>query len=136
MLRSHALRFPGLLPAVLAAAMLLAAGPARASADDYRFETVGNPSRSGDATLIRLRLVHLPDQAPVAGAILIQPKLEMGTGRDAMTAPASVAAAPEPALYAIAARPSMAGEWALSLAAKVPGEAATIRGRVVVNLAQ
>jgi hypothetical protein len=124
------------LGAALAVATMLAANPVLAGADDYRFELVGKPVRTGDVALVRLRLVHLPDGKPVAGAILLPPRLEMGTGPGAMTAPAKVAAPPEPGLYAVEARPGMGGEWQLSLGAKVPGEAATVQGRIVLDLAQ
>ena len=88
-------------------------GAAQAGAADYRFEPVGKPAKSGGATLIRLRLVHLPDSKTVAGAILIQPRLEMGAGAGAMTAPAKV----------------------VSSEAKA-GEAATVRGQLVLDLVQ
>jgi hypothetical protein len=122
--------------AALVAMMMLAGGSALAGPQDYRFEAAGPPVKAGEATLIRLRLVHLPDGKPVSGAILIQPKLAMGEGQDAMTAPANLIASPEPGLYAVETRPSMSGEWVLSVGAKVPGEAGTVRGQITLNLAQ
>lgn len=130
------LRSARFLGAALAVATMLAATPALAGADDYRFELAAKPVRAGDVTLVRLRLMHLPDGQPVAGAILLPPRLEMGMGPGAMAAPAKIAAPPGPGLYAVETRPSMGGEWQLSLSAKVPGEAATLRGRIALDLGQ
>jgi hypothetical protein len=107
-----------------------------AGAADYQFQLAGKPTRAGDTTTIQVRLLHLPDKKPVEGAILIQPKLSMGEGHASMTAPVSVAPPPGPGLYALGAQPDMGGEWALNLAAKVPGETATIRGTIVLQLAE
>jgi hypothetical protein len=115
---------------------MLAGTPAWAAPEDYRIEAAGAPMRAGAATLIRLRLVHVADGKPVTDAILIQPKLEMGEGAAAMTAPVTVAAPPAPGVYALEARPGMGGAWLLSVGAKVPGEAGTVRGRIALDLAQ
>jgi hypothetical protein len=131
------LRSIQVLWAALAAMAMLAGGQAWAAPEDFRLEAAGQPVKAGETTLIRLRLVHVPDGKPVAGAILIQPKLEMGEGHGAMTAPVKVAAPPsEPGMYTVEARPGMGGEWVLSISAKVPGEAGTVRGRLALNLAQ
>ena len=34
---------------------------ALAAAQDYRFEAAGPPAKSGKATIVKIRLVHLPD---------------------------------------------------------------------------
>jgi hypothetical protein len=114
---------------------LLAGCPARAAAEDYRFETAGQPARVGGATVIRFRLVHVADGKPIDGAVLFSPKLEMGEGAGAMTAPVKIAPASGPGTYAVQAQPGMAGAWLLSVAAKVPGETATVRGRIALDLA-
>jgi hypothetical protein len=126
-----------ILWAALAAMAMPAGGQAWAAPEDFRLEAAGQPVKAGEATVIKLRLVHVPDGKPVLGAILIQPKLEMGEGHGAMTAPVKIAAAPpEPGLYAVEARPGMSGEWVISVAAKVPGETGTVRGRLALNLVQ
>ena len=121
--------------AAIVATLTLSALPVLAGADDYRFEPVGKPAKSGDVTLIRVRLVQKADGKPVTGAILVQPRLEMGVGAGAMTAPVRPAAA-EPGLYAFEVQPSMDGDWVLTFDAKVPGEAATVRGRIMLDLAR
>ncbi len=106
---------------------------ALAAATDYRFELVGAPAKSGKATVIKVRLLHLPDGKPVAGAVIIQTKLDMGPeGMASMTVPANATAAPEPGFYQVSAEPEMAGNWALHLSAKVQGEPQTVSGTVTV----
>ena len=50
---------------------------ALAGAQDYRFEMAGEPAKSGKATLIKVRLVHVPDGKAVSDAIVIQTKFDM-----------------------------------------------------------
>lgn len=104
-----------------------------AAAQDYRFEAAGPPVKSGKATVVKIRLVHLPDGKPVSGAVILQTKFDMvAEGMASMTAPAKVSATPEPGIYQIATEPQMGGNWALSLSAKVQGETETVRGTVAV----
>lgn len=108
-----------------------------AAAKDYRFELVGTPTKSGKATLIKIRLLHLPDGKPVAGAIIIQTKLDMGPeGMASMTVPAKATGGPEPAVYQVSAEPEMAGNWALHLSAKVQGETETVSGTLTIPIAK
>lgn len=120
----------------LTAMALIPFGSAMAAPEEYRFELVAKPTKAGGASVIRVRLTHQPDRKPVSGAILIQPKLEMGEGAGAMGAPLKVGTATEAGVYAFEAKPSMDGEWVLTFGAKVPGEAATVRARIVLDLAQ
>jgi hypothetical protein len=106
--------------------------PALAGAQDYRFEMAGEPAKSGKATLIKIRLVHVPDGKAVSDAIVIQTKFDMAPEGMAEMAPAKASATGEPGVYQVEAQPSMGGKWALTLSAKVQGEAETVRGTVVV----
>ena len=125
-----------------AALVLLAAGltivaPAQAPAagKDYRFELVGSPVKSGKATLITVRLVHVSDGKPVPGAIIIQTKLDMGPeGMASMTAPAKLVRSNDANLYQVELEPQMGGNWALSLSAKVQGETETVNGSVPITI--
>ena len=109
--------------------------PGFAAAKDYRFEAAGPPVKSGKTTLIKVRLLHLPDEKPVSDAIIIQTKLDMGPdGMAGMTAPAKSAGKPEVGVYQIVAEPEMAGNWALHLSAKVQGERETVNGTVTVAI--
>ncbi len=116
-----------------ALATTLLVTPAFAGPQDYRFEFDGQPVRAGNAATFKIRLVHVPDGKPVAGAIIIQTKFDMGPdGMADMGAPAKAAPTGEPGVYVVEAQPSMGGKWALTLAAKVQGETETVRGTVVV----
>jgi hypothetical protein len=111
----------------------LAPAFARAAAQDYRFELAAPPVKTAKATLINIRLLHLPDGKPTTSAVIFQTRFDMGPqGMAGMTAPANVSATPQPGVYRITTAPEMGGNWALSLSAKVPGETETVRGTVAV----
>ncbi len=110
---------------------------ASAAPADYRFEVDGQPTKSGNATMIRIRLVHVPDGKPVQGAIIIQTKFDMAPeGMAEMGGPAKASATTEPGIYQVEAQPSMDGKWGLTLSAKVQGETETVRGTVVVPISK
>jgi hypothetical protein len=111
--------------------------PASAAAKDYRFELVGSPAQSGKATMIKVKLVHVPDGKPVPGAIIIQTKLDMAPqGMASMTAAAKASSTADAGVYQIEATPEMAGDWALTLSAKVQGERETISDTITVPIAK
>ncbi len=117
----------------IALAATLSVPSAFAGPQDYRFEFDGQSVKAGSAATFKIRLVHVPDGKPVAGAIIIQTKFDMGPdGMADMGSLAKAAATAEPGVYVVAAQPSMGGKWALTLAAKVQGETETVRGTVVV----
>jgi hypothetical protein len=124
--------------AILAAAGIIGSTGARSAAADYRFEAVGKPQPStGGKSVVLVRLVHVPDNKPVPGAIIIQTKADMGPdGMADMTAPVQAVAGKETGVYRFEVQPGMAGKWMLTLAAKVQGESQTVRGSVVVELAK
>ena len=114
---------------------LVAPQPTIAAAQDYRFELAGPPAKSGKSTLVKLRLVHVADGKPVSGAIIIQTKFDMGPdGMASMTAPAKRSPTADAGVYQVETEPSMAGNWALTVAAKVQGETETVRGAVTVTV--
>jgi hypothetical protein len=106
-----------------------------AAPQDYRFELVGPLAKSGKATVIKLRLVHVPDGRPVPGAVIIQTKFDMGPdGMAEMTAPTKIVSAKDPGIYQVEADSPSIGNWSLSLAAKVQGETETVHGAVTVTV--
>src|SRR5260221_11730166 len=121
------------------AAIALAISPAAswAGAEDYRFELGGPPAKSGNDTIVKVRLVRATDGKPVPDAVIIQPKADMGPmGMETMTVPVKLLAPAEPGVYQVSLEPSMTGKWALTLSAKVQGETETVRGAVNVDLAK
>ena len=106
-----------------------------AAAQDYRFEAAGPPVKSGKATVVKIRLVHVPDGKPVPGAVIFQTRFDMGPdGMGEMTAPAKVVRSSDANLYKVQLEPQMGGNWALSLSAKVQGETETVTGSVPLTI--
>lgn len=117
-----------------------AAGNAYAAANDYRFELAGTPQKDGKGTsTVSVKLVHLPDNKPVSGAIIVQSKADMGPiGMAGMGAPVRVLSEQPAGTYrfeiqngAVWKKPD---NWALTLDAKVQGEPETVHGSIVVKL--
>jgi YtkA-like len=123
--------------AALAVSLVARVAGAGAAAGDYRFELAGNPETSGGKSIVAVRLAHVPDGKPVAGAIIIQTRAHMTPdGMKEMTGPIKALPAKEPGIYRFEVEPGMAGGWLLTLAAKVQGEPETVRGSVTVKLAK
>ncbi len=120
-----------MIAAVVSAAVLSFGRPSAAAPQDYRFELDGQPVKSGAKTIVKLRLIHVPDGKQVAGAIIIQTRFDMGpAGMKEMAAPAKAIPGDAGGVYQVETEPSAQGDWALTLAAKVQGEAHTVRGTV------
>ena len=123
--------------AALACAITKAFAPpaAVAAAQDYRFEAAGQPVKSGKATVVKIRLVHVPDGKAVPGAVIFQTRFDMGPdGMASMTAPAKLVRSSDTNLYQLELEPQMGGNWALSLSAKVQGETETVNGNVPITI--
>jgi hypothetical protein len=114
-----------------AAVLLIAGGVAVAAPADYRFEAVQPHVKAASDTVVAVRLIHVPDNQPVKGAVIFSSKMEMPMGGMAPMATKISAVKPSnPAEYPFQTDLSMAGSWMLSLAAKVQGEAGTVSGSV------
>lgn len=121
----------------LAFGLLLRIAGAQAAAGDYRFELAGNPQSAGGKSIVPVKLTHTPENKLVSGAIIIQTRADMAPdGMKEMTAPVKALPPKEPGVYLFEVEPGMAGGWLLTLAAKVQGEAETVRGSVTVKLAK
>src|SRR5260370_10293294 len=106
-----------------------------AAAQDFRFEAAGPPVKSGKTTIVKIRLVHLPDGKPVSGAVIFQTRFDMGPdGMATMTAPAKLVRASEPSVYQLELEAPMGGNWALSLSATVQGDTQTVNGSVPIRI--
>jgi len=115
----------------------LAASYAQAAPADYRFEIVSAQPAGPGKTTVTVRLVHVPDQKPVEGAVLFETKTDMTpNGMSEMTGTVSPLPADQPGLYRFAVETGMAGKWQLVLGAKVQGEPGTVRGAVVYDAAK
>jgi YtkA-like len=105
---------------------------AAATPNDYRFELVAAQPAGPGKTNVTVRLVHVPDNKPVAGAVLFESKTDMGPdGMAEMTGKVIPLSSDQPGIYRFQVETGMAGKWALNLGAKVQGEAGTVRGNIV-----
>ena len=123
--------------AALAAGLVLSATAVSAAAQDYRFELADTPAKAGESTIVKVRLVHVNHGHAIDGAVIFQTRFDMGPdGMATMTAPAKPVpgASKEPGVYVFETRPSMAGKWALTVSAKVQGEAETVRGTITLSV--
>lgn len=121
----------------LAAIMLAAgaySGSAYAAASDYRFDMVGEPVRSATQTTITIRLTHIPTGRAVTDAVIFQTRLEMPMqGMAPMAGRVSAAQPDGQGQYRFTAETAMAGEWRLSLAARVQGESEVVRATLMIR---
>jgi hypothetical protein len=123
--------------AAIVAAIAAATAAAWAATSDYRFELDDASPTAGKATMIKVRLIHVPDGKRVPDAVIFQTRFDMGPdGMGTMTAPAKAVPGRDANAYAIEVEPSMAGNWALTLAAKVQGETETVRGTVAITVSK
>ena len=121
-----------LISAAIFAASTLIAAYGLAAPNDYRFELVQAQPTGPGKTAVTVRLVHVPDNKPVAGAVLFETKTDMAPGGMAeMTGKVSPLPSDQPGIYRFQIETGMAGQWALNLGAKVQGEAGTVRGNLV-----
>ncbi len=119
--------------AIAAAAAMGGTNLVFAAASDYTFKLASEPVATGDDAVIAVRLFNQTTGKPVENAVIFQSRLDMAPGgMGGMTSPVTPLGESEPGLYRFKAVLGMAGRWALTLAAKVPGEQETIRGMIVV----
>src|SRR5215813_12278748 len=114
---------------------LLVTQAVQAAPKDYKFELAGAPVAANGKSIARVRLMHLPDNKPVTGAVIFEVRADMGPdGMPTMTSAAKALPEGQPGTYPIEVQPDMNGNWAISVAVKVQGEAETVRGSVTANL--
>ena len=108
------------LCALIAALGIIAAPALHAAPRDYRFEMIGTPAAANGKSIVQLRLVHVPDKKPVTGAVVFETRADMGPdGMPTMMAPAKVLPEITPGVYRIEVQPDMAGNHAITVAARV-----------------
>jgi hypothetical protein len=126
-----------LIGAVIFMAATLVAAYGLAAPNDYRFELVQAQPAGPGKTTVTVRLVHVPDSKPVAGAVLFETKTNMGpSGMADMAGKVSPLPSDKPGIYRFQIETGMAGKWQLALGAKVQGEAGTVRGTLIYEAAQ
>lgn len=107
--------------------------PAAAAAADYRFELViARPGAAGQ-TDVTIRLIRQNTSGAsaqtVSDAVIFQTRADMSpAGMGSMTAAVKPETAEQPGHYRFLIDAPMAGAWALTLSARVQGEADVVRG--------
>jgi hypothetical protein len=120
-----------LTSAVIFTTLALVGASGLAAQADYRFELIQTQPAGPGKTTLTIRLVHLPDNKPVAGAVLFETKADMTpSGMADFTGKVSPAPSDQPGFYRFQVETGMAGKWQLVLGAKVPGETNTVRGSI------
>jgi hypothetical protein len=127
----------------IAAALTLAAAfsspsvSSWAAPSDYKFELVSATPAGAGKNTVAVRLVHIPDSKPVADAVIIESKTDMGpSGMAEMPGKVTTPKTDKDGIYQFETQNGMAGKWALAIAAKVQGEAETVKGTVEYTAAK
>jgi hypothetical protein len=115
---------------VIAATMMLGSA-GFAGANDYAFEPVTAEIKHGDDVTVEVRLVHKPAGNAVPNAVIFVARMDMSPeGMPTMTAPLTPVAGHELGTYGFKTKLTMAGQWLLSLSAKVQGEPETVNAKI------
>lgn len=121
------------LAITIGTAAAAAAAPDAGPEQDYAFSVQPNQMKAGVPSTFTVQ-VSSPNKAPVSGAKITATRLDMGPdGMAEMTAPIKPANSGGAGGQAFSATLPMAGRWAVSLEAKVPGQAGSVRGQVVLE---
>jgi hypothetical protein len=130
-------RSPVLCAAVIGFALLTGmTGSALADAKDYEFQLIDKEVKKGEA-VIAVKLVHKTSGRAVPDAVIFAKRIDMGPdGMEMMAAPIEAVTSTEPGVYRFKTDLSIAGEWALSLGAKVQGETGTVENKLIVKAVQ
>ena len=84
--------------------------------------------------MVAVRLVHKSSGRTVPDAVIYSTRVDMSPDNmPTMVEPAEALPSTEPGVYRFKTNLTMAGNWALSLAAKVQGEAGTVQNRLIVK---
>lgn len=117
--------------ALLGAALSAPALPALADIKDYAFELTQQEMKQGE-TVVTVRLVDKRSGKPVPDAVIFAKRLDMAPDdMETMTTKIEQLPSTEPGVYRFKTKLTMAGNWRLSLGAKVQGEAGTVENKLV-----
>ncbi|EHP91093.1 MULTISPECIES: FixH family protein [Methylobacteriaceae] len=126
--------FARAVPAALLGAVLSASAltvPALADIKDYAFELTQKEMKQGEA-VVAVRLVDKRSGKPVPDAVIFAKRLDMAPDdMETMTTKIEQLPSTEPGVYRFKTKLTMAGNWRLSLGAKVQGENGTVEDRLV-----
>ncbi len=123
-----------LIAAAIAMGATIAPLAAFAGAADYAFDPVNAEIKKGDDVVVALRLTHKSSGRPVADAVIVRTRVDMGPdGMADMVSPVALVPSEQPGVYALKTDLPMAGRYLVSIAVKVQGEPETVVGKVIVK---
>jgi hypothetical protein len=115
-------------------ALMAVTGACTADPKDYRLELVDKTVKAGAGAVIRIRIINISTQKSVADADVQVIKLDMSPeGMGTMSAKAAPIAGSDAQVHTFAADLAMPGRWALSVEARVPGESAPLRDKLLLR---
>lgn len=121
------------LVALFGATTPAAAGQDAATKAAYHFTAQPTAVKAGAPTTFTVQIMS-PDMSPVTGAKVSATRVDMGPdGMAEMTGKIAAADSADPSRYGFSTILSMPGRWAVSIEAKIPGQAAPIRGQVILE---
>lgn len=121
------------LVALFGAITTAAAGQDADAKAAYHFTAQPMAVKAGAPTTFTVQIMS-PDRSPVTGAKVSATRVDMGpNGMAEMTGKVVAAGSADPSRYAFSTTLSMPGRWAVSIEAKIPGQAAPIRGQVILE---
>lgn len=124
-----------LLAVVLSLLWTAVAMPALADVKDYTFELIESDAKKGDGAEITVRLLNKVTGKAVPDAVIFAKRIDMAPdGMAMMDSPIEALPSSEGGIYRFKTNLTMAGQWQLSLAAKVQGETGTLESRLVVKV--
>lgn len=123
------------LMAVIGLLWIVSASSVQADVKDYEFQLVQSEVKKGDGVAIAVRLINKKTSEMVPDAVIFAKRIDMAPdGMATMTAPLEASPSTEPGVYHFRAKLTMAGNWQLSLAAKVQGEEGTVENKLVLKI--
>ncbi|MDZ4841632.1 MAG: FixH family protein [Hyphomicrobium aestuarii] len=100
---------------------------------DYEFQLIDKEVKEGQA-VVTVKLIQKSTGKAIPDAVIFAKRIDMGPDQmEAMTAPLDLLPNSEPGTYRFKTDLTMAGQWALTLGAKVQGESGTVESRLIVK---
>lgn len=122
------------LTAAFAVVVTILAQTAFAGAKDYALDLVETTLPVGAKAILTVRLTDLRTNAPVADAVIFATRLDMAPdGMESMTLPVTPLPTEVAGLYRFTTDLAMAGNWRFSVAAKLQGEAETVKAELTLQ---
>lgn len=115
--------------------MIFFSGVCSADPKDYRLELVDKAIQVRNGAILHVRVVNVAAAQVVSDADIRVSSLDMSPdGMAGMRAKVAPAPGTDAGIYAFSADLPMAGLWALSIEARIPGEVAPVRAKLLIRV--